>query len=78
VASKASLSQNRNVPAWALRDVKGQVITDSSSPYAPRLISVTDRAASPTLAEAAPVERTAEKQTAVKQATKPRPTPAPR
>jgi hypothetical protein len=78
VVNKAGPSTNRNVPVWAMRDVEGGVITDRSSPYAPRLLSVTDRAASPTLAQTASTERTAEKQTAVKQATRPRPTPAPR
>lgn len=57
VANRAAPGQDRAVPAWALRDLQGPVITDPSSPYAPKLVSVTDHAASPTT-ESAPVEQT--------------------
>ena len=82
VANRAAPSKKRAIPAWALRDLEGPVITDPSSPYAPKLVSVTDHAASPTLAEPAPVEQTASaerpvvRQASVKQVVKPRPTPA--
>jgi hypothetical protein len=52
VARRAAGNSNRAVPAWALRGLEGPVITDPSSPYAPKLVSVTDHGGSPTLADA--------------------------
>jgi hypothetical protein len=52
---------------------QGYVITDPSSSYAPRIVSVTERVVSPTPTKAAPVE-----QTAAKQVVKPRLTTIPR
>jgi hypothetical protein len=52
---------------------QGHVITDPSSSYAPRIVSVTERVVTPTPTKAAPVE-----QTATKQVAKPRLTTIPR
>ncbi len=81
-ANRAAPGQNRAVLAWVLRDVEGPVITDPSSPYAPKLVSVVDHAASPTPAQSAPVEQTASAEQAVvrqastRQVVTPRPTSA--
>ena len=52
---------------------QGYMITNPSSRYAPRVVSVTDRVVSPTPTKAAPVA-----QTAAKQVVKPRLTTIPR
>jgi hypothetical protein len=66
--------------ALARRPAKTGVITDPSSPYAPRLVSVTERVVSPTPADPIPADETAKqtvaKPTALKQAAKPQPVTA--
>jgi hypothetical protein len=61
VAQRGASTRNRPVPAWATRGLEGPVITDPSSPYAPELVSVTDHAAGPTLAQTTPAEEAAER-----------------
>ena len=49
---------------WTQVPAQGHVITDPSSPYAPRVVSVTERVVSPTPTKAAPAPQTAAKQVA--------------
>jgi len=84
VAKRAGPGNRRAVPGWALRGLESEVITDPSSPYAPKLVSVTDHAPSSTPPESAPAGQTASarqtdvRQTSTKQVVTPRKTYASR
>ncbi len=62
LAGKSSPNVNRGARPSTNRGSQGYVITDPSSRYAPRVVSVTERVVKPTPTKAAPVEQTAAKQ----------------